>query len=185
VYNSEQSEGVVGHHVWVRPFTDAEARHAAAWTYPPPYDLYDSDPTNPSSFTVDAQGYGYYAVVRGGMEGGGLLGFCCFGAEASVAGQSPPEPGTLDIGGGLRPELTGRGVATAVFPAIVGLAVERFAPSLLRTVVAVLNERALRLCRGAGFEKSRRFPRGDGREFWELVRTVSAGSPRGGRARPR
>jgi hypothetical protein len=41
-------------------------------------------------------------VVDGDFEE--VVGFCCFGPEARVKGQREEE-GTLDIGGGVRPDL--------------------------------------------------------------------------------
>lgn len=153
----------------IRSFTPHEARETASWSYDAPFDIYDGDPTCAHDLVnVDDAGFGYHALVQGGHEE--LVGFCCFGAEARVRGQTA-EDGTLDIGGGVRPDLVSHRIATQALPMIMAFAVERFGPRRLRTAVATFNERSTRLCRSAGFVIVRRFDR-PGREFQELVRTL-------------
>lgn len=156
--------------VVIRPFTSEEARSVAAWTYEPPFDFYNGDPGSPALYLdVDENGFGYYAIVKTGNDQ--PIGFCCFGEEARVQGQAP-EDGTVDIGGGVRPDLVSEGLASRVFPAIMEFARDRFAPKRFRTAVASFNERSLRLCASAGFVRVRAF-HGPGREFQELVRPAS------------
>lgn len=156
--------------VVIRPFTSEEARIVSAWTYEPPFDFYNWDPGSPALYLdVDEDGFGYYAIVKTGSDQ--PIGFCCFGEEARVQGQTP-EDGTVDIGGGVRPDLVSQGRATRVFPAIMEFAEARFAPKRFRTAVASFNERSLRLCESAGFVSARAFD-GPGREFQELVRPTS------------
>jgi len=151
-----------------RPFTEQEARTAASWAYEGEYAVYDGDPSDWASFLrVDDAGHGYHALVD---DDDGLIGYCCFGAEARVPGQSEPDDGVLDVGGGMRPDLTGHGLGSAIFQAIVVYAADRFAPKALRTVVMSFNERSLRMCEHAGFERGETFKGSDGREYVALVR---------------
>ena len=116
---------------------------------------------------LQEDGTGFYALVDRSSPGA-LLGFCCFGEEARVVGQQE-ETGTLDLGGGLRPDLVSRGTATLLMPAVCRFAAERFDPERLRVVIAAFNERSIRLCRSARFESVRAFTRPDGEPFIELV----------------
>lgn len=153
--------------ITIRPIRSDEAASIASWAYEPPFDIYDGDPDDPAGLlAIDDDGFGYYAIVR--VSDDEVIGFCCFGAEARVAGQEPAE-GTVDIGGGVRPDLVSQGLATAVLPSLMDFARDRWAPERFRTAVASFNERSTRLCLSAGFTILRAFE-GPGREFQELVR---------------
>jgi ribosomal-protein-alanine N-acetyltransferase len=160
-----QAEGVA--EVVIRPFRQGEAHAVASWAYEPPYDWYNGDPTHFEDYlAVAGDGHGYYAIVEGDQDE--VIGFCCFGPEARVAGQEAVD-GVLDIGGGVRPDRLSIGVATALFPVIIDFARATFRPTHFRTAIASFNERSLRLCRSAGFTVVRQFD-GPGREFYELLR---------------
>lgn len=151
----------------IRPLRPEEAAGVAAWAYEPPHDIYDGDPERPGDLlAIDDDGYGYYAIVS--ADDDEVVGFCCFGSEARVRGQAP-EPGTLDVGGGVRPDRVSRRLATRAFPLILQFGHDAFRPRRFRTAVASFNERSLRLCIRAGFQEVRRFD-GPAREFVELVR---------------
>ena len=104
-----------------------------------------------------------------------VVGFCCFGPEARVKGQREEE-GTLDIGGGVRPDLLSSGIGTEVFANVLEFAKQRFGCERFRTAVAAFNERSTRLCLSAGFEVVRTFD-GPGREFREMVRPADVTMP--------
>ena len=151
----------------IRPFREGEAADVAAWAYEPPFEIYNGGPESQQDYlSVDPDGTGYYAVVD--TDSGGVIGFCCFGPEARVKGQEQRQ-GTIDIGGGVHPELLSEGIATDLLPLIMDFARDRFAPEQFRTAVASFNDRSTRLCLSAGFEVVRRF-QGPSREFQELVR---------------
>ena len=153
--------------------TDAEARDLATWAYPPPHDVYDADPGNPALFTSrGADGEGYYPAVD---DDGRLVAFAVVGAEARVRGQEPVE-GVVDIGMGVRPDATSRGLGTALIRQVLDLARDLGARTAVRVAVASFNERSLALCRTAGFEPVREFPGPGDRPFVELVLPLDAGS---------
>lgn len=157
----------------VRPVRPQEAAHVAAWAYEPPHDIYNGDPEHPEDYlAVDGDGHGYYAIAT--ADDDEVVGFCCFGPEARVRGQAS-EPGTLDVGGGVRPDRVSQRLATQAFPLILEFGREKFRPRRFRTVVAAFNERSLRLCERAGFQEVRRFV-GPEREFVELVRLAEGGA---------
>ncbi|MCB1001761.1 MAG: GNAT family N-acetyltransferase [Ilumatobacteraceae bacterium] len=154
--------------VAIRPFKESEARAVAEWTYEPPFDIYNGDPSRFEDYlAIDDRGYGFYALANRAEE---IIGSCCFGDEARVTGQVPIE-GVVDLGGGVRPDLVSHGIATDVFPAIVTFAISTFRPMQLRTAIASFNERSTRLCLSAGFSVTRVFD-GPGRQFQELLRTA-------------
>ena len=151
----------------IRPFREEEAVAVAAWAYAPSYDIYDGDPGHAGDYlAVDQDGYGYYAIAESANDE--VVGFCCFGAEARVHGQEAQD-GTVDIGGGVRPDLLSQGLAGQVLPLLLDFARQRFAPQRFRTAIASFNERSTRLCLTSGFRVVRRFD-GPGREFHELER---------------
>lgn len=155
-----------------RMFTESEAREAASWQYPPPFDFYNDDPDDSAHFLArTAHGEGYYPAVD---ERGAIVAFCVLGREARVPGQTVLD-GTLDIGAGVRPDRTSRGVGTALLGQVIELARTSHAPAMLRTAVASFNDRSLALCRRAGFRAVRTFAGPGGVEFQELTR--SCGSP--------
>lgn len=149
----------------LRAATPADASAIAQWRYPSPFDVYDVvevDGIDPP----DAAGHGYYVLD----DEQGVVAFVCLGPEGRVPGQQP-EPHTLDVGMGVRPDAVSSGVATALLPQVHALA-SGLAARRLRTAVASFNERSLRLCSQAGFVERRRFTGPSGREFVELVRDV-------------
>ncbi|WP_328296139.1 GNAT family N-acetyltransferase [Kineococcus sp. NBC_00420] len=149
-----------------RSFTHDEARTVAAWAYPPPFDLYNVDPTNTNLFTHrDPDGSGYYPATN---DDGTVIAFCVFGPEARVHGQQP-QAGVLDVGLGVHPDLTSRGLASGLFEQVAVLARELFHPHQLRTAVATFNDRSLVLCRKAGFIPVQDFTGPGDRPFRELT----------------
>jgi ribosomal-protein-alanine N-acetyltransferase len=154
----------------IHPIADWQARAASAWRYPAPYDLYDHEPDDWQRFLLPA--YRYHAV----LDAGDLVGYCCFGDDARVPGGSYP-PGTLDVGAGMRPDLTGRGHGRRFLAAILDFARATYAANTLSATVAAFNHRALTLCRSLGFLEASRFTStgGDPRDF---VLLLSAASPR-------
>ncbi len=152
-----------------RLLTDAEARRIAAWSYDPPFDLYDLTGDDAVSLlTARApDGSGYYPM----QDGPHVVGFVCFGPEGRVLGQEPQE-GTVDVGAGLEPGRVSQGLATGLLPEVARFAVERFGAVQLRAAVACFNERSLRLCTSAGFRPVREFTGPGGQLFVELVLDV-------------
>jgi ribosomal-protein-alanine N-acetyltransferase len=122
------------------PLTAEQGEAMAQWRYPGPWAVYDSTgPIDPAE--------GFWAVVD---DDGQVAGYACFGVEARVPGFAE-RPGVLDVGVGMRPDLTGQGrgreFARAVLDhghAVTGL-------SRLRAVVQDWNERSRRLLENLGF----------------------------------
>lgn len=138
----------------VTPMDRATARAITGWRYPPPYEGYTmlDDPAVVAAFLSRAE-RGYFQIRDGSGE---LLAFCCFGEEARVPGGDYHAP-ALDIGIGVRPDLTGRGDGMRYLGAVLAFGVAQFQPTQLRLTVASSNQRAIRLYTRAGFREVSRF----------------------------
>jgi [ribosomal protein S18]-alanine N-acetyltransferase len=129
----------------------------ARWRYPPPYDFYngDVDPVlNPERF------------YEARDEAGELIGFLYFEEQGD---------GVVEIGLGLRPDLTGRGLGLDFVHAGLDFAREQFAPSRIVLNVAAFNKRTIAVYERAGFRRTgshvRRFMRWGDVPFVEMEET--------------
>ncbi len=138
----------------ITPLDYPAALEIATWRYPQPYASYNlgDDPTMRAAFLSRCE-RDYYQLRT---PSGELQAFCCFGDEARVPGGDYRAP-ALDLGLGVRPDLTGRGLGRRYLDAVMAFGVERFAPQALRLTVAAFNARAIRLYAGAGFVERERF----------------------------
>ena len=135
-----------------------------SWRYPAPYDYYDVTDGDLGYYLDPANGF--FAVLSDGE----FIGFRSFGPDGQVPGGTYDDS-ALDTGGGLRPELTGRGLGRTVVVAGLEFGRLRFAPDAFRVTVASFNTRALRVVTSLGFRPVRSFPAAmDGRSFEILVR---------------
>jgi RimJ/RimL family protein N-acetyltransferase len=134
----------------IRPITYAEAIVASTWRYPGPYAIYDSEPSDRQRFLLPE--YRYHAV----LDGGDLIGYCCFGPDARVPGGSYPDD-ALDVGAGMRPDLVGRGHGRIFLTAILDFAAITYAPRAFTATVAAFHHRALAACHSVGFTELSRF----------------------------
>lgn len=140
------------------PITESEAREVLSWHYPDIATLYNPDP---AEFEADvwellAPEYHYHAV----RDDDRLVGFCCFGEDAQVPDGDYSLP-ALDVGCGLNPALTGQGLSSEFFAAVLGHGRERFQPTHFRATVATINVRSMRMVLRAGFCEVQRFISGD------------------------
>ena len=151
------------------PLNEQQARAILRWRYEPPYDMYNMQDENESVnlATLINPDNRYYAITD---ERGGLLAYCCFGSEGRVPGGNYESP-ALDVGMGMRPDLTGQGLGRHHLEAIRDFAVRQFHPTVFRVTIAAFNARALRLCEQAGFRETQSLVReGDGEAFVILLR---------------
>jgi RimJ/RimL family protein N-acetyltransferase len=156
-----------------RPITAPDAEEISRWRYPEPYSSYNGDPASVPGL-LDSR-YNYHAVT--GPEGD-LVGYFCFGADATVpAGRRLGLYGedALDIGLGMRPDLTGRGLGLGFMQAGLRFARQTFSPPAFRLTVAAFNRRAVKVYEEAGFEVVQAF--GDrGGEWLLMKRPASPGA---------
>ena len=142
-----------GPELTIRPVIESDIREFAAWRHESPYDVYDI--TGPVDEAVEyfmRPSTNCHALVRDGD----LTGFITFGSDARVPGGDYAEPG-LDIGLGIKPELTGRGYGASYVEAVLAFAQDAFDLAPRRVTIASANERALRVWTGRGFKETQRF----------------------------
>jgi len=122
--------------------TEPFAAEIAEWQYEFPYEWYDtaSDPRRIELFSNAVRREGLRAVLG---DGGDLVGFFNFVREGDE----------VRIGLGMRPDLTGRGLAQPFIQAGLEYARAQWEPLRFRLWVARWNERALRAYRRAGFRE--------------------------------
>jgi RimJ/RimL family protein N-acetyltransferase len=134
---------------------EASARQIATWQYEPPYDIYNCHPNEVEEHVqvLLKPEYHYYTVWNAAGE---LIAFRCFGEDAQVPG-GDYRAEALDMGGGLRPDLTGQGLGARVIEAAFEFARRNFAPKVFRVTVAAFNQRALRVCEKVGYRPVQTF----------------------------
>ena len=134
-----------------RPMDATAARAIARWRYAGAHALYNTaeEEIEATVCTLCTPQHRYFAIS---LRDGGLLGYCCFGEDARVPDGDYPDD-ALDIGMGIQPALLGQGLGTRLLQQAIAFANQEYAPPRFRATVAAFNERALRLCRGAGFRE--------------------------------
>jgi [ribosomal protein S18]-alanine N-acetyltransferase len=139
--------------VKVTPLQPGDAAVLDAWRYEPPYDFYngeDEPVKNPERLFLARD------------DAGDVLGFYYF----------EERPDAVEIGLGLRPDLTGRGLGLQFFLDGVSFAKRTFGEKHVVLNVAAFNDRAITVYRRAGFRETgrhmRRFDRWGEVEFVEM-----------------
>jgi [ribosomal protein S18]-alanine N-acetyltransferase len=146
------------------PMSAPYAVAITAWRYPPPYDCYDMTGADPDFLASPASGF--FAL----LDGNELMGFRSFGQDGQVPGWDYDET-ALDTGGGLRPDLTGRGLGRQAIRTGLDFGRSRFSPPVFRMTIAAFNQRAQRVVEALGFRKARSFQgSADGRSYEVLLR---------------
>jgi RimJ/RimL family protein N-acetyltransferase len=119
------------------------------WKYDVPYDIYNNELTQEGINELLENNY--YAVMN---QNDSLIGFFCIGNAAQVPIGNKFDAYKLDfidIGLGLRPDLTGKGNGGKFLEFILNYIVESFEQPPLRLTVAKFNSRAIRLYEKFGF----------------------------------
>ena len=153
----------------LRPITRSDAEEISGWRYPEPYSSYDGNPSSVPGL-LDPR-YNYHAVFD---STGDLVGYFCFGADATIPeGRKRGLYGddALDVGLGMRPDLTGGGRGLEFVRAGLRFAGEEFSPPAFRLTVAAFNRRAVAVYERAGFELVQEF--GDRGPEWLLMKRPS------------
>ena len=147
--------------------TAAYAADVVTWRYPPPYDCYDMTVADPGFLASPESGF--FALT----DETGLIGFRSFGPDGQVPG-GVYDDSALDTGGGLRPDLTGRGRGREAIQTGLDFGQREFAPAAFRVTVASFNIRALRVVTALGFRAIGSFRTStDGRSYEMLIRPAS------------
>lgn len=129
-----------------RAMTEVDAHAIEAWRYPAPYSFYDpdADAADLAELLDPARRRGEYFAAD---AGGALAGFL----QLRRAGDA------VDVGLGLRPDLTGRGLGLGFLEAGLDFARASFAPGRFTLAVTTWNARAIRVYGRAGFTAVRTF----------------------------
>ena len=153
-----------------KPINVAYATQIVHWRYDVPYNVYNSV-SDTSEIEKAIQSFldpqnDYYCLIDAHGE---LAAFCCFGKDAQVPGGDYTNT-ALDIGLGVRPDLTGQGQGQRYIADVLNFAHSTFHSTIFRITVAAFNERALRAWKKAGFQQVQTFQaRADRRLFVILI----------------
>lgn len=130
----------------IRPMTAPDAHAIAAWRYPGAYAFYDADadPNDLAELLDPAQWGTHYFAVEARDE---LVGHFVFKRD---------DHGVTEIGLGLRPDLTGRGLGGAFLDAGLRYAAQALGATSYTLAVAAFNARAIAVYERAGFEETER-----------------------------
>ena len=124
----------------IRPMSEAEAEEIIGWKYPDEYAFYDMERDVEDMAELRAA-HVREVKYRSVYSDDELVGFFEFSQEGT----------TLEIGLGLRPHLTGRGMGPAFVEAALAFGRERFQPLRFQLRVALFNKRAIKVYERAGF----------------------------------
>jgi ribosomal-protein-alanine N-acetyltransferase len=132
-----------------QPIDETAVNEILHWRYDPPYDIYNITGGNIEDLKEALLNprFAYYKITG---EQGELLAFCNFGLDARVPGGDYSEH-ALDIGLGVRPDLTGRGMGQVFIHTVLDFARQSFKEKVYRVTIAKFNLRAQRAWERAGF----------------------------------
>ncbi len=142
-----------------RAMTQTDAEQIARWHYPEPFSFYDAsaDANDLAELLDPALRGDDYASVED--EAGELVGFFQFKLR----------PEAIEVGLGLRPDLTGRGLGRSFLEAGLRELRSRFGPSRIVLAVATFNQRAITVYERAGFASVRTYLHSTNGGEWEFV----------------
>jgi ribosomal-protein-alanine N-acetyltransferase len=127
-----------------RQMSNEEAIQISGWHYEPPYDFYDATSDQDDLRELldpKRRKDAYFSVFD---RGGDLVGFFQFEREGK----------TVDVGLGMRPDLTGQGLGMEYLLAGLEFARRCFSPERFTLSVATFNERAILVYERAGFKRN-------------------------------
>lgn len=148
----------------IRPLTDADVEALLDWHYPPPYDVYDwdADPGSASDLLAGVGTDRWFAVDD--TDTAALVAFL----------EITPGDEGIELGLGLRPDLTGRGLGTSLVQAALDLIGRRWDTRPIWLDVLPWNERAIRVYEEHGFVRGdvylRHFADGGQNTFLRMTR---------------
>ncbi|MBV6625951.1 MAG: GNAT family N-acetyltransferase [Rivularia sp. (in: Bacteria)] len=147
---------------------EESARIILSWRYDVSLDFYNPNPSDIEETVEDFLNpeNSYYSIFNNRNE---LVAYFCFGADALVKGGNY-DVEALDVGFGLNPNLSRRGITFRIINAVYDFAKSHFSTALFRVTVAEFNQQAIRLYKKAGFKQVEKFQREqDGMYFLVLT----------------
>ena len=163
----------------------ADADAVATWRYQPPYNFYDTA-ADPSSLVevLDARRWGH--IFFSVFSSSPLRSSPPLPSSSPLPSSPLPESGdeelagfleltarpgeVIEIGLGLRPDLTGQGLGLSFVEACLDFARQRSRPQAFALDVATFNQRARAVYEKAGFVPGDTFWRHLGGRRWEFLR---------------
>lgn len=132
---------------------------ASNWHYEDNYSFYDiaADEEDLAEFLNPQERGDKYFSVKINNE---LIGFFCFVYENDC----------VDIGLGMKPELTGKGLGMDFLKAGLSYAISKYNPENIMLSVATFNERAIKLYKKVGFESTGSFMQDTNGSRYEFLR---------------
>jgi RimJ/RimL family protein N-acetyltransferase len=144
-----------------QPIDEAAIRTILIWRYERPYHIYNLS-LHPDDPYVSAMEMDYFLTPAFAFqaifdeETAEQVAFCSFGSDGQVTGGDYREE-ALDIGMGVRPDLTGKGLGAFFATAVIAFAIQTFQPPKLRVTIASFNQRAMRVWQKNGFHPVQTF----------------------------
>ncbi|MCY3835364.1 MAG: GNAT family N-acetyltransferase [Anaerolineaceae bacterium] len=137
--------------VWHK-MNESAAKEIASWQYEGNAAFYNTRNEDMEATVVAfcEPAHRYHYVTR--SADGRILAFCCFGEDARVLGGKYDE-NALDVGISIHPRSIGRGWGKQILSLAMEFACCEYQASRFRATIAAFNERALRMCRTAGFQE--------------------------------
>ena len=138
---------------------EGDAQAIASWRYPAEYAFYDADAdANDLAELLDPDGWGrrYFAVDSDNE----LVGLFVFKVDGDM----------VEIGLGLRPDLTGQGLGASFLRAGMDFAARTFGVTEFTLAVAEFNERAVRVYERAGFREVERYDHATNGGVYRFIR---------------
>jgi len=150
-----------------RPIDLSSARAILSWQYESPYDFYnDSEEDADLLQNILHPHNSIYRITDKNDE---LMAYCSFGQDAQVPGGDYQDE-ALDVGMGIRPDLTGQGKGVEYANAVLKFAGSLFRPRAFRVTIAAFNKRAIRVWQKLGFKQQQLFEReSDRTQFVVLI----------------
>lgn len=148
----------------VVPMTREYALIMRSWEYEPPYTFYNNVNADIETWIEELLDGSYYAALN---DDGHLAGHYAYGPNATLpAGHSVGayDMPALDIGLGLRPDLTGHGLGLAFTCGCLEYARAQLDPVAFRLSVVEWNQRAIRTYERVGFTRETSFRRSHGKD---------------------
>jgi len=141
--------------LFVKDMNEDFAKQILSWTYEKPYEIYNNELSEETMREILTNSY--FAVVTIGDE---LVGFFCIGESAQVPIGSlfgVYNEYLIDIGIGMKPELTGKGLGYTFFSFILNEIKAIFDQNTVRLTVLTSNTRAIHLYEKFGFIQQKEF----------------------------
>lgn len=156
----------------INKMTQNHAVEVLCWKYDKPYDVYNHVLT--SHAILELLSNRYFAVLR--QDSAEIIGYFCIGKSAQVTlddhADVYDEDDSVDIGIGMKPELTGKGNGFEFFSCILRFVEENYSGKNVRLTVASFNKRAIHLYRKFGFLEVKNF-KGKDREYIVMKKRIS------------